>query len=63
MNSIDKQRAYIPASGAIALWSTVAVAFKLALRELTPLNLLTIAVFFSWISLGAVLLSVSPETS
>ncbi len=56
MRSIDERRAYVPASGAIALWSTVAVAFKLALRELTPLNLLTIAVFFSWMSLGVVLL-------
>ncbi|RKX96995.1 MAG: EamA/RhaT family transporter [Spirochaetes bacterium] len=56
MRAIEERRAYIPASGAIALWSTVAVAFKLALRELTPYNLVAVSVFFSWLSLGAVLL-------
>jgi len=56
MRVSEERRAYIPAAGAIALWSTVAVAFKLVLRELTPLNLVSIAVFFSWLSLGTVLL-------
>jgi len=56
MKKSGERQAYILALGAVALWSTVAVAFKLALRELSPLDLVALSVFFSWISLGAVLL-------
>lgn len=56
MTAKSERKAYILALGAVALWSTVAVAFKLALREILPLDLVTLATFFSWISLGMVLL-------
>jgi len=56
MNKPGERQAYILALGAVALWSTVAVAFKLALRELSPLDLVALSVFFSWVSLGTVLL-------
>ncbi len=56
MMAPGERKAYIPALGAVALWSTAAVAFKMALRELAPLDLVTIASFFSWLSLGAILL-------
>ena len=34
--------------GAVMLWSTVATAFNLSLQYLTPLQLVTLATFFSW---------------
>ena len=34
--------------GAVMLWSTVATAFSLSLQYLTPLQLVTLATFFSW---------------
>ena len=34
--------------GAVILWSTVATAFSLSLQYLTPLQLVTLATFFSW---------------
>lgn len=50
-------RAAVPwALTAVALWSTVATAFELALRELSPADLLAFAVVISWLALGAVLL-------
>jgi len=56
MKKTGESQAYLFALGAVALWSTVAVAFKLALKEISPLDLVALAVFFSWLSLGAVLL-------
>lgn len=56
MTRSSEKIAYVLALGAVALWSTVAVAFKLALREIPPLDLVALATFFSWLSLGAVLL-------
>lgn len=56
MIASSERKAYALALGAVALWSTVAVAFKLALKEILPLDLVTLATLFSWTSLGAVLL-------
>ncbi len=55
MGDEDKRSALIPAAGAVALWSTVAAAFKLALRELEPMDLVALASFVSWASLGSAL--------
>jgi drug/metabolite transporter (DMT)-like permease len=38
--------------GAVALWSTVATAFKLALQTLSPLELIWIAALVSWLLIG-----------
>ncbi len=57
MKASEERKVYLPALGAVALWSTVAVAFKLALRELDPIDLVALAAFFSWVSLAAVLLT------
>lgn len=43
--------------GAVALWSTVATAFKIALDHLTPLQLLFLAVSTSWVVLTLAMLS------
>jgi drug/metabolite transporter (DMT)-like permease len=48
-------RAYGYAAAAIACWSTVATAFKLALRSLTPVELLLVAAWTSTAVLLAVL--------
>ena len=56
MKKNRERDAYIMALCAIALWSTVATAFKLALRELDPADLLSLTSFVSWLSLGAFLL-------
>ncbi|GKW49786.1 DMT family transporter [Halomonas sp. NCCP-2165] len=42
--------------GAVALWSTVATAFKLALGEMSPLELIWLAVGVSWLVLGTLML-------
>lgn len=42
--------------GAVALWSTVATAFKVALGEMSPLELIWLAVGVSWLVLGALML-------
>jgi len=47
--------AVLMAAGAVALWSTVAVAFKLALRSVVPTDLLALSALVSWICLGSVL--------
>ena len=39
--------------GAVALWSTVATAFKVALGYMTPLELMWLAALVSWALLGA----------
>ena len=44
------------ALAAVALWSTAAVAFKTALKDLAPTDLVILASFVSWIGLGAALL-------
>ncbi|GAB2801928.1 DMT family transporter [Halomonas shantousis] len=38
--------------GAVALWSTVATAFKLALQDMTPVELMWIAAIVSWALMG-----------
>ncbi|MCG8452764.1 MAG: DMT family transporter [Spirochaetales bacterium] len=48
----NEKRAVVMALGAVALWSTVAVAFKLALRELSSFDLVALSSLFSWLSLA-----------
>ncbi len=53
---MDKNKlAVIYALLAVAMWSTVATAFKLGLQQMTLLQLLTGASFFSWLTLGSFL--------
>ncbi|WP_447553468.1 DMT family transporter [Vreelandella sp. EE22] len=42
--------------GAVALWSTVATAFKLALSYMSPLELMWIAALVSWMLMGALVI-------
>lgn len=42
--------------GAVALWSTVATAFKVALGYMTPLELIWLAVLVSWILMGVLMI-------
>lgn len=49
----DQNRAYACAAGAVLLWSTVATAFKMSLRELTPGELVAWASLASTAALGA----------
>lgn len=42
--------------GAVALWSTVATAFKLALEMMTPVELMWIAAVVSWMLIGALVI-------
>nr|WP_284732812.1 DMT family transporter [Larsenimonas rhizosphaerae] len=42
--------------GAVALWSTVATAFKWSLAEMRPIELISIASTVSWVFLGGLLL-------
>ncbi len=60
MASNDQTKAYLYAGGAVALWSTVATAFKLSLRYLTPIQLLAVASVVSTAVLFA-LLAVSKQ--
>lgn len=46
------RRAMLFGLGAVGLWSTVATAFKVALAELTPLQLIWIAATVSWLVIG-----------
>ncbi|WP_227367865.1 DMT family transporter [Halomonas sp. M20] len=41
---------------AVALWSTVATAFKLALASMTPVELIWIAALVSWLLIGALVI-------
>lgn len=50
--SQDRQ-AILYGLGAVALWSTVATAFKVALAWMSPLELMWLAVFVSWLLMGA----------
>ena len=47
------QQAVLYGLGAVALWSTVATAFKVALAWMSPLELMWIAAFVSWLLMGA----------
>lgn len=47
----NQRRAYVLALTAVLLWSTVASAFKLSLRYLTPIQLLTYATLVSLVTL------------
>ena len=52
----SSRRPYVLALGAVALWSTVASAFKLTLQYLTPAQLLMVASVVSCLTLGTLLL-------
>lgn len=52
---MDQRKAILYALAAVLLWSTVATAFKLALRYLTPLQLLTIAALTSLLTFTLIL--------
>ena len=49
------RRAILYGLGAVLLWSTVATAFKLALRSFSPIELLLYSGFFSTLLLGGIL--------
>jgi len=53
--SQDKQ-AVLYGLGAVALWSTVATAFKVALAWMSPLELMWLAAFVSWALMGALVI-------
>ncbi len=55
MNASNRRRATGCALGAVGIWSTVATAFKLALRDLDTYQLLLVAVAVSLLCLGGVL--------
>jgi len=52
-----QNKAYLFGLAAVLMWSTVATAFKLALREMTPIQLLEISGVFSWVFLSLVLVT------
>lgn len=52
----NERQATLYGLGAVLLWSTIATAFKLSLRHLTPVELLLYAGFFATMLLGAILL-------
>lgn len=51
----DQGRAYMYGAATVGIWSTVATAFKLALRHLDPLQLLLVATIVSLLVLLTVL--------
>ena len=51
-----EQQATLYGLSAVLLWSTIATAFKLSLRHLSPIELLLFAGSFSTLLLGAILL-------
>lgn len=51
----DQKKAVLHALGAVALWSTVATAFKIALRHVSPLQLLCYSSLVSLLTLLAIL--------
>jgi drug/metabolite transporter (DMT)-like permease len=53
---VNQRKAYIYALGTVLIWSTVASAFKLSLRTLSPAHLLLYANLISVLLLGAILL-------
>jgi drug/metabolite transporter (DMT)-like permease len=50
------RRALAYGIGAVALWSTVATAFKLALSSMTPVELMWIAALVSWALIGVLVI-------
>ncbi|WP_346836585.1 DMT family transporter [Microbulbifer sp. SAOS-129_SWC] len=52
--AVDNRRAYLLALSAVLCWSTVASAFKLSLRYLTPLQLVSVASLVSTLLLALV---------
>ena len=56
MNRQSERAALGFALAAMLLWSTVATAFKLALRTLEPIDLLCLSIMVSWTALAAALL-------
>ncbi|MGC3873152.1 DMT family transporter [Halomonas sp. GXIMD04776] len=50
------RRAMLYGVGAVALWSTVATAFKLALTTMTPAELIWIAALVSWLLIGGLVI-------
>ncbi len=55
------KRALLCALTAVLLWSTVATAFKIALKELSPLEMLILSCFWSALALGIILIRTDPE--
>ena len=53
---VDQRKAYFYAIGAVLIWSTVASAFKISLRTLSPAHLLLYANLVSVLLLGTILL-------
>ena len=53
---VNQRKAYIYAVGAVLIWSTVASAFKISLRTLSPAHLLLYANLVSVLLLGVILL-------
>jgi drug/metabolite transporter (DMT)-like permease len=53
---VNQRKAYIYAMGAVLIWSTVASAFKISLRTLSPAHLLLYANLTSVLLLGGLLL-------
>lgn len=53
---VNQRKAYIYALGAVLIWSTVASAFKISLRTMSPAHLLLYANLVSVLLLGAILL-------
>lgn len=53
---VNQRKAYIYAVGAVLIWSTVASAFKISLRTLSPAHLLLYANLVSVLLLGGILL-------
>ncbi|MBE0577054.1 MAG: DMT family transporter [Desulfuromonadales bacterium] len=53
---VNQRKAYIYALGAVLIWSTVASAFKISLRSLSPAHLLLYANLVSVLLLGGILL-------
>lgn len=49
------QRAMLYGAGAVALWSTVATAFKLALQTMSPVELMWVAAVVSWLLIGGLM--------
>jgi drug/metabolite transporter (DMT)-like permease len=53
---VNQRKAYIYAIGAVLIWSTVASAFKISLRTLSPAHLLLYANLVSVLLLGVILM-------
>ena len=53
---VNQRKAYLYALGAVLIWSTVASAFKISLRSLSPAHLLLYANLVSVLLLGGILL-------